>query len=826
VVALDTSGSLIAWKKNIVGAQIIEDNSEFILALRQQFPPQQTARDLTIVVQKDQKHAIMFLGCVDSRVHLYSLSLLLSKLSVTHQEASNDATLTLSNIGVLWGHEDWVTCVTAIEVSCTTTLIASSSQDHKIRIWKMVSTAQQQQQAHPFAQQVGNGTPLSLHENDDDDDDNGDDIDAVALPTDEDDTFSDARLSFSLGGLSYMVYFDALCVGHEDFVTSVHWLLNDASSSDSMQGFTDVVGLNLFSTSMDRNMIIWQPDETSGVWLPSVRIGDIGGTLGGSVGGNLLGFVGGCVSPSHTALLGIGYGGSFHLWRRKLRESAGGATGNHQGEEYPYCSKGAALLPIDVAQGDSTSSSSQKYEGNHWQPQPFGSGHFAAVCDLAWAPDGSYLLSASSDQTCRLFAPLRQQQQQQEQLQPQFSPDKQETKWRRRGEGKWKEFSRPEIHGYNLNCVVTNPKLDTHTIYTAGDEKVLRTFDAPTSVLDGLQKLSCSDQNKNGISSGRAFLSHAFSPELGLTNKAVEMMSEQERQEMSSRNVDSLTWLGAPLEGQLADFTLWPETGKLFGHSNDVMCLTINHAGTYLASACKARNPETACPLMWALSTAAHGPRAVLRGHESTVVCLAFSPDDSLLASAGKDRSICLYRCAESSSSHCATLLVHPKAHRRIIWDLAWSPDGSVLGSVSRDGSFKLWTVASDESSSSSQLFCQASVEAHAGCSLTALHATLDLGQPSCSLWAIGCESGEISLWNHAQGSEKAPLYLHTTSSDNSHGSSIRCLRWRPLRNSASDTNTLSLQLASASDDHCIRVYAVSMRNAQQGSSGGIAGTA
>lgn len=36
-----------------------------------------------------------------------------------------------------------------------------------------------------------------------------------------------------------------------------------------------------------------------------------------SVGGNLLGFVGGCLSPDYQRMLGIGYGGSFHLWKRK-----------------------------------------------------------------------------------------------------------------------------------------------------------------------------------------------------------------------------------------------------------------------------------------------------------------------------------------------------------------------------------------------------------------------------------------------------------------------------------------------------------------------------
>jgi hypothetical protein len=65
-------------------------------------------------------------------------------------------------------------------------------------------------------------------------------------------------------------------------------------------------------------MVIWVPESESGVWAPTVRVGDIGGQLGGSVGGNLLGFVGGCLSPDGNNMIGIGYGGSFHLWSKKL----------------------------------------------------------------------------------------------------------------------------------------------------------------------------------------------------------------------------------------------------------------------------------------------------------------------------------------------------------------------------------------------------------------------------------------------------------------------------------------------------------------------------
>lgn len=37
------------------------------------------------------------------------------------------------------------------------------------------------------------------------------------------------------------------------------------------------------------------------------------------------------------------------------------------------------------------------------------SGHFNAVQDLSWDPDGEFLISVGSDQTTRLFTPWRKQ---------------------------------------------------------------------------------------------------------------------------------------------------------------------------------------------------------------------------------------------------------------------------------------------------------------------------------------------------------------------------------------------------------------------------------
>jgi hypothetical protein len=50
----------------------------------------------------------------------------------------------------------------------------------------------------------------------------------------------------------------------------------------------------------------------------------------------------------------------------------------------------------------------------------------------------------------------------------------------------------------------------------------------------------------------------AYIPELGLSNKPAVQMSQDEVVEMEARGVEGLTWETCPLEGQLADYTIWP----------------------------------------------------------------------------------------------------------------------------------------------------------------------------------------------------------------------------------------------------------------------------
>ena len=76
---------------------------------------------------------------------------------------------------------------------------------------------------------------------------------------------------------------------------------------------------------------------------------------------------------------------------------------------------------------------------------------------------------------------------------------------------------------------------------------------------------------------------------------------------------------------------------------------------------------------------------AVLKGHENVVTCVALSPDGNTIASASWDNTIRLWDRA--SSNEIAVL----KGHEKEVISVALSPDGNTIASASADNSIRLW---------------------------------------------------------------------------------------------------------------------------------------
>uniref|UniRef100_A0A1Y1LNG0 Elongator complex protein 2 n=2 Tax=Photinus pyralis TaxID=7054 RepID=A0A1Y1LNG0_PHOPY len=154
---------------------------------------------------------------------------------------------------VLRGHENWVRGLDFTVDDRGDLILASSSQDSLIRLWRF---------SHVSTKPSADEYELILKK---------------------------SRVKTS--NYDCVISLESILAGHESWVYSVNWNVKD---------FT------VLSASLDKSMIIWGYDANSGLWLEKVRVGE--------VGGNTLGFYGGMFGPNGDTILAHGYHGAFHIW--------------------------------------------------------------------------------------------------------------------------------------------------------------------------------------------------------------------------------------------------------------------------------------------------------------------------------------------------------------------------------------------------------------------------------------------------------------------------------------------------------------------------------
>lgn len=455
-----------------------------------------------------------------------------------------------------------------------------------------------------------------------------------------------------------------------------------------------------------------------------------------------------------------------------------------------------------------------------WRPGVVISGHFNAVQDLSWDPEGEFVLSVGSDQTTRLFTPWRKQD------------SKQLT---------WHEISRPQIHGYDMQCLAMVGRFQ---FVSGADEKVLRVFQAPRNFVENFANISGISKEKLFLTDDAANLPEgASTPALGLSNKAVfqgDLVQKSGEEEDKFNRVSDqyqesyfhpLNMTEPPPEDHLLQNTLWPEVQKLYGHGFEMFCVAADSDGTLVASACKATKTEHASILLW--DTSSWRQVQALSYHTLTVTQMAFSPDSRFLLAVSRDRTWSLWKknpqTAENQERF--SLFAHTAKesaiHTRIIWSCDWSPDGTYFVTCSRDKKVIVWGNLQAESSEQSGVKPCSSV-LDVGDSATAVAFCPVLSSANSYLLAVGLECGRILLYKWAPDLEHGNDWTccGQTDSSQSHCLAVKRLRWRPRagraghghsgrvtqeeeKNGQADSESSWAQLASASADHSVKIFSV-----------------
>ncbi|XP_069675648.1 elongator complex protein 2 [Periplaneta americana] len=265
-------------------------------------------------------------GADDAKIHLFAESVTEDKSSDTEE---NSRPKQFVKVDSLVGHEDWIRAIDIALDDSGHLLLASSSQDSLIRLWRIT----------PSDEHVATRMRKPICEL------------TLAEDIQPEEKFFNIRVQDDAFPVRYFaVSLESVLAGHEGWVYGIDW--HPSVYSEEKQTYTQP--MKLLSSSLDKTIIIWEPDPSSGVWLESVRVGE--------VGGNTLGFYGSKFGPDGLSIMGHGYLGSFHLW-------------------------------------------SYSEELSSWEPGVTVGGHYGEVMDMQWEPGGQFLLSVSTDQTTRIHAP-------------------------------------------------------------------------------------------------------------------------------------------------------------------------------------------------------------------------------------------------------------------------------------------------------------------------------------------------------------------------------------------------------------------------------------
>ncbi|KAL2855526.1 6-phosphofructo-2-kinase-domain-containing protein [Aspergillus pseudoustus] len=415
-------------------------------------------------------------------------------------------------------------------------------------------------------------------------------------------------------------------------------------------------------------------------------------------------------------------------------------------------------------------------ESDTWDQAMGITGHVRSANGIQWEPSGGYLLSASADQTTRLHA-----------------------QWLRHGQKSWHEFSRPQIHGYDLNCIDT---LGPGRFVSGAEEKLLRVFNEPKPIAQLLERLSGFTQSTVGELPDTAQI-----PVLGLSNQAVgeDVTEDVEAESVGQAQAHQLIVSDSarpPLEDQLSRYTLWPEHEKLYGHGYEISAVAVSHDRTLIATACKASSIDHAVVRLYDTSDW-HEIRPSLAAHTLTITSLSFSADDRYLLSVGRDRQWAVYRRSEVDPSVFALMTSNPKGHSRMILDADWAPasysqTSQIFATAGRDKSIKLWQLTGDS------IECKATIPARS--SITAVKFLPRIYNGVLFL-ATGEDDGKLSI-NQIKMDGIEPSPLVSFDRDQSPSKTITELSWRPLPQAA-EADELKFELAVASEDTSIRIYSI-----------------
>ncbi|WYZ34284.1 hypothetical protein EsH8_I_000560 [Colletotrichum jinshuiense] len=410
-------------------------------------------------------------------------------------------------------------------------------------------------------------------------------------------------------------------------------------------------------------------------------------------------------------------------------------------------------------------------------------GHSSGVSSVAFSTDGSQLVSASYDETIKLWDTATGQ-------------------------------CRQTLKGHSSGVSAVAFSTDGRQLASASYDETIKLWNAITGqcqqTIEG-NSIWASSMALSADGRQLASASHDRTFNVKLWDTATRQLKQTFKGHSSTVSSVAFSADGCQLASVSYDETvkLWNiTTGQcqqtLKGHISRVSSIAFSTNGSQLASASYDETIK-----LW--DTATGQCRQTLKGHRSAVSSVAFSADGSQLASASNDETVKLWDTATGQCQH--TL----KGHRSAVSSVAFSADGSQLASASDDETIKLWNITASQ--------CQQTLEDHSsGVSSVAFSTNgsqlasasndetvklWDTATGQCQHTLKGHRSAVLSVAFSADGSQLASASDDKTIKlwNTTTGQCQQTLKGHISRVSSVAFSTNGSQLASASNDATVKLW-------------------
>ena len=247
----------------------VQKMKEDVFILGEEFEVQKGVLPLALAFSKviDDKYLLAVGG---TNVNVFVFSFVLNATAETIE--------TLQLAAKLEGHEDWIKSLAfRHQETPGDYLLCSGSQDRYIRLWRI---------------RIND----LIEEQDEDDEDI-----ATKLAL-----LNNKQYKFHVtDALRVCINFEALIMGHDDWISSLQW---------------HETRLQLLASTADTALMVWEPDEASGIWVCGLRLGELSSKGASTATGSAGGFWS-CLWFSHQNkdyILTNGKTGSWRVWTLSL----------------------------------------------------------------------------------------------------------------------------------------------------------------------------------------------------------------------------------------------------------------------------------------------------------------------------------------------------------------------------------------------------------------------------------------------------------------------------------------------------------------------------